>query len=102
MDPVAFYRKHAERVRHFHFKDLDPAVHRRAVERGIGFLDAAAGHMFCPPGRGMVEWAELQKALAEHGYDPYATIEQDVDPSLGVNPLRDAKESPGFLREMGF
>ena len=102
IDPVAFYRKHAERVRHFHFKDLDPAVHGKALDQGIGFVDAVAGHIFCPLGRGMVEWAELQKALAEHGYDQYATIEQDVDPSLEVNPLRDARESLSFLQRMGF
>ena len=102
IDPVAFYRRHAERVRHFHFKDIDREAHRTAVGRGIGFLDAVAGNVFCPLGRGVVNWSALRAAIADHAYDQYATIEQDVDPSLEVNPLRDAMESLEFLRGLGF
>ena len=31
IDPIAFYRRHAGRVRHFHFKDVDPAALARSL-----------------------------------------------------------------------
>ena len=101
IDPIAFYRRHADRVRHFHFKDVDPAALGRAVDQGIGFLDAVAGNVFCPLGQGVVDWTGLREALQEHGYDECATVEQDVDPSMEVNPLRDARASLAFLRGIG-
>ena len=102
IDPVAFYRRHAERVRHFHFKDIDPAVLRMVVDEGIGFLDAVGQNVFCPLGRGAVDWPGLRKAVEEHGYDQHATVEQDVDPAMDVNPLRDARTSLEFLHGIGF
>ena len=102
IDPVAFYRRHADRVRHFHFKDIDPAVLRTVVDQGIGFLDAVGQNVFCPLGRGAVDWIGLRQAVEEHEYDQHATVEQDVDPAMDVNPLRDARTSLEFLLGIGF
>ncbi len=98
IDPAEFCRRHAGRIRHLHFKDVDPIVHGRAVEEGVGFLEAVRRNVFCPLGRGTVDWAALRQALREIGYDQYATVEQDVDPAMEVDPLRDARTSLAFLR----
>ena len=42
IDPVDFYRRHTERVKYFHFKDIDRNIHARALAEGIPFLDAVA------------------------------------------------------------
>jgi inosose dehydratase len=102
IDPVAFYERHAPRVRHFHFKDIDRAIHARALAERTPFLDAVAGKIFAPLGRGVVRWAELARSLAAHGYDGAATVEQDIDPTVSLNPIEDARTSLATLRSVGF
>ncbi len=102
IDPVAFYRRHADRVKYFHFKDIDPIVHRRVLAEPIPFLEAIERKVFCPLGRGVVDWAGLAAALRETGYTGAATVEQDIDPLVSLNPLDDARASLGYLRSVGF
>lgn len=102
IDPVRFYEAHADRVKYFHFKDIDRAVHDGAVRDGVPFLDAVARKVFCPLGRGVVDWAALARSLTDHGYDGAATIEQDIDPAVSLAPLADATASLAYLRSVGF
>lgn len=102
IDPVAFYRRHTDRVKHFHFKDIDRAVHARALAETVPFLEAVEEKIFCPLGRGVVDWPALAAALRETGYDGAATIEQDIDPTTSLNPLGDARASLAYLRSVGF
>ncbi|MER8808190.1 TIM barrel protein [Mesorhizobium australicum] len=102
IDPVAFYRRHQHRVRYFHFKDIDPAVHKRVLAERIPFLTAVEQKVFCPLGKGVVDWAALAKALRDTGYDGAATVEQDIDPTISLNPAEDARTSLAYLRSVGF
>jgi inosose dehydratase len=101
MDPIAFYRKHSSRIRYLHFKDVDPVVHRRVVTDGIPFFGAVRERVFCPLGRGVVNWKALSRALAEGKYDGIANIEQDIDPQVSGRPIDDARESLRFLASVG-
>ncbi len=102
IDPVAFYRRHHGRVRHLHFKDLDPLVHARILRDAVPFLDAVRKRIFCPLGHGVVRWTELRQALAEHGYRGFATVEQDIDAATVGAALADARASLAFLGSAGF
>lgn len=102
IDPVEFYRAHASRVKYLHFKDIDRAVHQRVLEETIPFLDAVAINVFCPMGRGVVDWPAFASALREGGYEGAATVEQDIDPSVSLAPIEDAKASLAYLRSVGF
>ncbi|CUX65221.1 putative sugar phosphate isomerase/epimerase IoIE [Agrobacterium tumefaciens str. Kerr 14] len=102
IDPVSFYESHADRVKYFHFKDIDPAVHARALQDDIPFLTAVEQNIFCPMGKGVVDWPALAVALAKTGYSNPATVEQDIDPTLSLNPLEDAKASLKYLQSVGF
>jgi inosose dehydratase len=102
IDAVKFYQRHQERVKYFHFKDIDPAIHRRVVETGVPFLEAVSQHIFSPLGRGVTDWPALRKALAQSRFEGYATIEQDVDPGNPTDPLSDARASLHYLRSIGF
>jgi inosose dehydratase len=73
VDPVELYERHAERVLHVHLKDLDPGVDRTALD----FWEAIAAGVFCPLGRGCVDFPALVRALERHGFDGWATVEQD-------------------------
>lgn len=101
IDPVALYRDHADRTEYFHFKDIDGAVLERVLDQGLDFESAVTAGVFCPLGRGVVDFPALRAALEQHGFDGIATIEQDVDPTLPADPVRDARASLDYLREVG-
>lgn len=102
LDPVRFYEAHADRVKYFHFKDIDPAVHGMVVRDAVPFLEAVARKVFCPMGRGVVDWPALAEAMKENGYGGAANVEQDIDPAVSLTPLDDAKASLAYLRSVGF
>lgn len=102
IDALRFYEAHADRVKHFHFKDIDPAIHSRVVSEKIGFLDAVAQKVFCPMGKGVVDWPGLAEATTRRNYVGAATVEQDMDPAVSLAPLEDAKASLAYLRSVGF
>jgi inosose dehydratase len=101
MDPVATYETHAGRVPYLHLKDIDRNVHARVIAEGTSFEGAVGMSVFCPLGRGVVDFPRLREALETHGFDGYATVEQDRDPVSPKSPIRDAEESLKFLRGIG-
>jgi len=100
-DPVAFYRRHSERVTYLHFKDIDPAVRRQAIEQRTGFYDACAAGLFCNLGDGVVDFAGLKAALIAAGFSGWATVEQDRDPSGARSTLADARANLEYLKMSG-
>jgi inosose dehydratase len=100
-DPVAFYRKHSERVTYLHFKDVDSAVRRRAIESRTGFYDACAAGLFCNLGEGVVDFLALKAALIAANFTGWATIEQDRDPKGERSTLADATANLKFLKKNG-
>lgn len=102
IDPVAFYEANASRTKYFHFKDIDRGTHARVLAEKVPFLDAVAQKIFCPMGKGVVDWPGLASALARYGYSGAATVEQDIDPTISLAPLDDAKASLAYLRSVGF
>jgi sugar phosphate isomerase/epimerase len=54
-----------------------------------------------PPGRGVVDFPRLREALTRNGFNGAATVEQDVDPTVGPDPLSDAVRSLEYLRGVG-
>jgi len=100
-DPVAFYRRHSERVTYLHFKDIDPQIRRRAIDERIGFYDACAAGLFCNLGDGVVDFLALKSALASTGFSGWGTVEQDRDPTGARSTLADAQANLQYLRKIG-
>ena len=100
-DPVAFYRRHSERVSYLHFKDIDPVVRRRTIDERIGFYDACAAGLFCNLGQGVVDFRALKGALVAAGFSGWATVEQDRDPTGARSTLADAKANLAYLKLSG-
>jgi inosose dehydratase len=101
VDPVALYRRHAERVVYFHLKDIDRGRLRAALARTLSFEQAVAARVFCPLGEGVVDFAGLRAALEEHGFVGWATVEQDRLPTDSGTPGEHAAASLAHLREVG-
>src|SRR6185503_12367383 len=89
------------RVRYLHFKNIDPARHRRALERQLDLFAAISEGVFCPLADGVVDFRAFGQALDGHGYGGYATVEQDSDPRAGALPAKDAVASLTFLERIG-
>jgi inosose dehydratase len=100
-DPIALIRRYGSRVGHIHLKNIDKAVHAACVADGIGFFDAIARGVFCPLGKGVVDFAGVRGALAAIGYHGMAVVEQDVDPTGDASPLNNARESFAYLASIG-
>jgi inosose dehydratase len=100
-DPVAFYRRHSERVSYLHFKDIDPVVRRRAIDQRTGFYEACAAGLFCNLGDGVVDFRALKGALVAAGFSGWATVEQDRDPTGARSTLADAKANLEYLKSSG-
>ena len=99
-DPVRLLQENLERVWHVHFKDCDLGVARDARERGLGYLAAVRGRLFCELGRGGVDFGEVVSVLKSHGYGGWVVVEQDVFPGYGT-PKESAKRNREYLRGLG-
>jgi inosose dehydratase len=101
IDPVALLRRYGDRTEYLHLKDVDPAVLARVQEEHLDFETAVTAGIFCPLDRGVTDFEALRVALVALGFDGVATVEQDVDPAVAADPLRDARESLAYLAEVG-
>ncbi len=101
-DPVAFMKRHMDRISYVHFKDTDPKVKAHVIENRIGFYDACGQGMFCNLGQGEVDFPAVRDLLETSGYDGWCTVEQDCDPLLDPDPVGDARKNRDYLKSIGF
>jgi inosose dehydratase len=100
-DPVAFFRRHHQRIPYLHLKSVDPQKQRWVERERVPFAIAVANDMFCEPSCGAVDFPAFRDALREVGYDGWATVEQDMYPAPFDKPLPIARRSREYLREIG-
>jgi inosose dehydratase len=96
IEPADLLRAHGERVAHVHLKDVRDDV----LAMRLGFRDAVAAGVFCPLGAGDVDFDTVHLALADLGYDGWATFEQDRTPG-DPRAAADAAASLAHLRRIG-
>lgn len=101
-DPVAFMKRHRERLAYVHFKDIDPAVRADVVAKRTDFYRACGQGIFCNLGKGMTDFHAVRQLLLDTGYDGWCTVEQDCDPAGPTSPVDDARANRNFLRSIGF
>ena len=101
-DPVAFLRRHIDRISYMHFKDIDPVVKAAVIAGGSGFYDACGQGIFCNLGRGDVDFPAVRQILLDAGFQGWCTVEQDCDPTLDVSPVDDARRNRDHLSSIGF
>ncbi|MBX2825802.1 MAG: sugar phosphate isomerase/epimerase [Gammaproteobacteria bacterium] len=101
-DPVAFMQRHMERITYVHFKSTHAAVKARAIANRTGFYDACGEGIFCNLSDGEVDFKAVRQVLLDSHYSGWCTIEQDCDPTLDIDPLRDARVNREYLQSIGF
>ena len=101
-DPVAFMKRHMDRISYMHFKDIDPDVKAKAIASRTGFYDACGQGIFCNLGQGDVDFPAVRQILLDHGFEGWCTVEQDCDPLLDPDTLGDATANRAYLQSIGF
>lgn len=99
-DPVTVLKKHADRIKHVHFKDFDPAVLAQADENGWGYQQLIANAIFPELGKGIVDFPAVYATLQEIGYDGWIVVEQDMLMGMG-SPAESAKRNREYIRSIG-
>ncbi|MGA0541280.1 myo-inosose-2 dehydratase [Neotabrizicola sp. VNH66] len=87
-DPVAVLTRHADRVAHFHAKNIRRAVCDRVRAEDMSFLQGVLAGAFTVPGdqEGEIDFGPLLRILKSAGYDGWIVIEAEQDPDRR-NPL---------------
>ncbi|MHA6267112.1 TIM barrel protein [Aliiroseovarius sp. CAU 1755] len=101
-DPVAFMKRHMDRISYMHFKDIDPNVKADVIEKRTGFYDACGQGIFCNLGDGDVDFPAVRQVLLDAGFQGWCTVEQDCDPTLDPDPVGDARINREYLESIGF
>lgn len=101
-DPVAFMKRHMDRITYVHFKDIDPKVKANVVANRINFYDACGQGIFCNLGDGETDFPAVRQLLLDNGYEGWCTVEQDCDPEGDTSPINDAIANRTYLESIGF
>ena len=101
-DPVAFMKRHIDRISYMHFKDIDPKVKTQVVANRTDFYTACGQGIFCNLGQGDVDFPAVRQVLLEAGFEGWCTVEQDCDPTLPGTPTEDARANREYLQSIGF
>lgn len=101
-DPVAFMKRHMDRISYVHFKDIDPKVKANVVANRINFYDACGQGIFCNLGDGETDFPTVRQLLLDSGYEGWCTVEQDCDPAGDTSPIGDAVSNRKYLESIGF
>ena len=101
-DPVAFMKRHMNRISYMHFKDINPKVKAAAIANRTGFYDACGQGIFCNLGQGDVDFPAVRQLLLDANFEGWCTVEQDCDPSMDVRPVDDARANREYLQSIGF
>ena len=106
-DPAPILLKYADRISHFHAKNVRPTVMSEVREKSMSFMDGVRAGVFTVPGddEGGVAFTPLLSTLKDQGYDGWIVIEAEQDPdiheplkyqSLGLKTLKSIASEVGL------
>ncbi len=101
IDPVEFLHAFPDRIYHVHIKDVAVHLNGRSGVLGshLDFGDRRRGWDFRSPGRGVVNFEEIIRALNQIGYQGPLSVEWE-DP--GMDREAGAAEAAQFVRQLDF
>jgi inosose dehydratase len=99
VDPVAFCREHAERIKTIHVKDIDAGVRERGRAVGWDYGTFANNGIFVELGEGCVDIPAIIGILRDAGFAGWVIAETDV--TQKPTALESATISRRYLRSIG-
>ena len=103
-DPVEFARRHADRIKHVHAKDVNEPVADQVRDGSKTYIEAVGSGLYAPLGQGDVDIKTIVDSLEAVGYKGWYVLEQDTivtsAPADGSGPIDDARASVTYLRSL--
>ncbi|HUI71524.1 MAG TPA: myo-inosose-2 dehydratase [Spirochaetia bacterium] len=96
-DYVEVLKKHIDRVRHVHLKDVRLDVLEKVKKERMSFLKAVKEGVFTVPGDGGVSFKKVFRLLDKKGYKGWYVVEAEQDPAR-ANPFEYAVKARAFIR----
>ena len=101
VDACKTIQKYSNLIMHIHFKDVNQDVLNLVHNNNLDFDTAVKNQVFCPLGTGIINFKKIINLLNDINYNGYATIEQDIDPDEGLDPINYAMRSLSYLEKLG-
>lgn len=98
IDPTKILKKHVQRVKHVHLKDVRKAELENARKQNMSFLDAVRSGAFTVPGDGSIAFEPLFDLLDQNHYKGWLVVEAEQDPAK-ANPFEYALKGRNYIRE---
>jgi inosose dehydratase len=99
VEPVAFCRRHVDRIKTLHIKDIDAAVLERGRAAGWDYETFERNGIFAELGRGSVDFVALFELLRASGFAGWAIAETDT--TMLPSALESATVSRQYLASLG-
>jgi inosose dehydratase len=100
-EPVAFLRKHRDRIPYLHLKSIDAAVSERVKKERIGFAPAVGMGLFVEPSEGSIDMRAIRDVLIESDFDGWVIVEHDMYPAPFDKPFPIAQHTRRYLEKIG-
>lgn len=97
-DYLSVLKKHADRVKHVHLKDVRPDVVEKVKREKLSFLQGVREGAFTVPGDGCIDFAPIFEILDKSGYEGWMIVEAEQDPSK-ANPLEYAIKARKYIAD---
>ena len=97
-DYLAVLKKHVNRVKHVHLKDIRPDVVQKVRDEKLSFLQGVRAGAFTVPGDGCIDFAPIFETLDGAGYKGWMIVEAEQDP-VKANPLEYALKAREYIRK---
>jgi inosose dehydratase len=98
-DPLELLRKHYDRIRYIHFKDVRKDILDELKNRPTDFRTFIKKGMFTVPGDGCIDFKPILKEIIDREYDGWILIEGEQDPDV-YNPYEYAKRSKSYIENI--
>ncbi|WP_332630382.1 myo-inosose-2 dehydratase [Halalkalibacter flavus] len=100
-DYMTLLKKHMNRIKHVHFKDVRQNKLEECKAAGNSFLDSFLNGMFTVPGDGCIDFTEVYQILLDQNYKGWIVIEAEQDPAK-AHPLEYALIARKYIDEKLF
>jgi inosose dehydratase len=97
-DHLKILKKHINRIKHVHLKDVRANLVAKVKAENISFLDGVRLGMFTVPGDGNIDFVPVFKILKDENYEGWFIVEAEQDPAK-ADPLEYAQIARKYIKE---
>ncbi len=95
---LAVLRKHVDRIKHVHLKDIRIEKVQEVKEKQLSFLEGVRLGTFTVPGDGSIDFMPIFEILAKARYQGWFVVEAEQDPSK-ANPFEYAQKARCYIKK---